>query len=168
MTLCGDLGHKKRDGQPCRKSKGWGIRGATSGPCRYHDGRDQVTRKRLKKRVIDYLEQPELTLREIAAKVGYSPVTIWRWRQQDPEFDEACARAMEAADSVRVRIVEDSLFRRIISDRLNPAETIFFLKNRAPDRWRDKVEREVTGPSGVPRMPIEAIRAMLDDDDDDD
>lgn len=120
MMRCGDLGHKNRNGDPCAKPQGLGVRGADTGPCRYHTESVQGTRKVLKKRVVEYLPRADLTLLEVGRKVGRAPHTI----------------------------------------------TIWFLKNRAPDRWQDKVERQVTGPDRVPRIPIEALQALLDDDQD--
>lgn len=160
--LCGDLGHKNRDGNPCRKPLGWGIKGRDTGPCRYHDGRDQGTRERIKKGIVEYLARPELTLRQVGRKVGRAPNTIWGWRQRDKEFDKQCATAMSSANSARVQIVEDSLFKRIITDRVNPAETIFWLKNRAPERWRDKVVSARTGKDGKALIPVAALRSLLD------
>ena len=83
--LCGDLGHTNRDGEACKKRQGWGIDGVAKGPCRYHDGRDQGTKDAIKKEVLQYLQQPELTMREVGRKVGRAPNTIWLWRQQDRE-----------------------------------------------------------------------------------
>lgn len=39
------------------------------------------------------------------------------------------------------------------------SEIIFFLKNRGPDRWRDKVQQEVTGDR---RISLEVLRSFLD------
>ena len=165
MKLCGELGHEKKDGQPCSKPQGWGVEGTDEGPCRYHDGRDQRTRDATKKAVLKYLARPELTLREVARKVGRAPNTIWGWRQRDKEFDRRCAAAMARANDIRVQLVEDSLFRRIITDRVNPAETIFFLKNHAPDRWKDKPVSAPTSKGGESLIPAEALRSLFDDDD---
>jgi hypothetical protein len=101
--LCGELGHTNRDRRPCRKRQGWGIKRVDKGPCRYHDGRDQGTREALKKQVIHYLRQPELTLREVGRKVGRAPNTIWGWRRRDRDFGKQCAAAMAAANNARVQ-----------------------------------------------------------------
>ena len=164
MIRCGELGHATRHGRPCRKPQGWGIQDVDKGPCRYHTEGVRATRKSLKTQVAEYLVRPDLTLLEVGILVGRAPHTIWRWRQDDDEFDKQCIEAMAAADCVRVRIVEDSLYKRIITDRLNAAETIWFLKNRAPDRWRDKVEQAVTASDGRPLIPIAVLRSFINDD----
>ncbi len=70
MKLCGELGHENKDGRPCGKPQGLGVEGTDAGPCRYHDGRDRRTREAIKKAVLKSLARPELTLREVAQKVG--------------------------------------------------------------------------------------------------
>jgi hypothetical protein len=94
--------------------------------------------------------------------------TINRWKEDFPEFRETLTRAKAEADA----LVEKSLFQRargyshpavkILTVALGgdrgsevqqvpytehyPPDTtacIYWLKNRAPDRWRDKVDHEL-------------------------
>ena len=72
-----------------------------------------------------------------AATVDYS--TIWRWRQKYKEFNE---KVLAILDS-RTQIVEDALYLNAASGNLGAQ--IFWLKNRARDRWKDRHEATVEG-----------------------
>jgi len=43
------------------------------------------------------------------------------------------------------------------------AAGIFWLKNRQPAKWRDKIETEITGPNGGP-IQITAVQSLPEDD----
>lgn len=114
----------------------------------------------------------------IATELGVDPATVWRWKKQHEEFAEACRVAKEVADDV----VEASLFRRA-NGYSQEAVKIFmpqgapepvyapylehyppdvgaalnWLKNRRPDRWRERVEH--TGPDGGPIVIASALEA---------
>ena len=91
--------------------------------------------------------------------------TLNRWKDAHPEFQESLKSAKEQHD---VAVVEKSLLQRALGYEIKevkveeqegspikttttnkhvaPSDTalIFFLKNRNPDRWRDKTETKVT------------------------
>jgi hypothetical protein len=157
-------GRAKRDGTVCTRPQGWGIKGKKSGPCRDHTDEAMERMRTLKQTVLDLLADPENTLRHVAEKSDVSVPRMYAWRQEDEDFDKEWLTIIAARDRMRVQIVEDSLYTRAAAGKINPAEAIFFLKNRAPDRWRDKVEREITGKDGVPLIPLEALREILADD----
>ncbi len=109
-----------------------------------------------------------LTNEEIAAKIKINPDTLYSWMKRFPEISEAIKRNKEVADQE----VEQALFKRalgstvkeVIRERRFNAKTgeyefvviketekvvapdttaqIFWLKNRRPDKWRDKREVE--------------------------
>lgn len=86
--------------------------------------------------------------------------TLWMWRKNDPKLNELIQEALDN----QVQIVEDALFRRAIGYRYEEetkerevgttekktakivvkevagdvTAQIFFLMNRAPERWADK------------------------------
>ncbi len=70
-----------------------------------------------------------------AAGIAY--VTIWRWRRDDPEFEEKVTTILDS----RIMIVEDALFLNAAKGNLGAQ--IFWLKNRSNGRWKDKTEQEV-------------------------
>lgn len=98
----------------------------------------------LKKTFLDRIQEGTHSLSSAAADIKKSPSTVWRWRVADSEFDKAVVAAYQTADSGRAMLVEDTLFRRLIEGKASPVEMIFYLKNRAPDRWRDVQRRELT------------------------
>jgi hypothetical protein len=70
--------------------------------------------------------------------------------------------AVEESDTVRVALVEDAYFARLFSGKASAAELIFFLKNRAPERWRDKVDVGVTfTPEDVQAMTAAMSRVVI-------
>ena len=98
---------------------------------------------------------------EIADFFGIGTTTLYRWKSEHPEFREALKEAKVEADSR----VEESLYHRAVGyshdaekvfqfqgaivrapyrEHYPPDTTaaIFWLKNRQPERWRDKQEVE--------------------------
>lgn len=109
------------------------------------------------------------TDRDIADFFKVSEQTINRWKSDYPEFCESLKLAKEAAD----QRVEQSLYRRALGyshdsvhvsnyqgavtltpivEHYAPDTTacIFWLKNRKPAEWRDRVEQALTGKDGGP------------------
>jgi len=71
-----------------------------------------------------------------AFQVGIQRNTIKDWRDKDQQFDADCQEARESA----TERVEDALYEAAMKVKADPRYTtaaIFFLKNRAPARWRD-------------------------------
>lgn len=71
-----------------------------------------------------------------AADVGV--VTIWRWRKEKNFNDEVLA-IFES----RTQVAEDALYKNVLKG--NVIAQIFFLKNRASGRWKDKQEATIEG-----------------------
>lgn len=101
---------------------------------------------------------------ELAKFFGVHTVTIYRWRNAHPEFCKAVIAGKEAADAR----VERSLYNRAVgysfeSEKVfqfqgdivraetvehvppEPGAALNWLKNRQPDKWRDKHEVEHSG-----------------------
>lgn len=128
---CADFGGISADGTPCRVT-------TTDGRCPAHDDEAVAQMVDAKAEFLELYSTGEHSARGAAAKVGRSAATVWRWRRVDEEFDQAVRDAQQLSDAIRVAAVEDTLFKRIMEETASPAEVIFFLKNRAPDRWKDK------------------------------
>lgn len=92
--------------------------------------------KKMKKKIIEMLEEGQ-TLIEIAKALGISRTAIWYARKQDSEFDKQVVEARDKA----VEMVEDALFLKAMSG--DTTAMIFYLKNRAPERWSDRREVSV-------------------------
>lgn len=129
-----------------------------------------------------WMARSGLTDEEIARELGIAVSTLNRWKQIYPEFSEALKANKALVDSQ----VEDSLLKRalgyeyeevklVMSDdgkrtkrvektikQVVPDVTaaIFWLKNRQPQRWRDKQNVELTGKDGGP-VEVADVREEL-------
>jgi hypothetical protein len=100
------------------------------------------------------------TNKEIAAALGVSEGTLFNVRKRDPALDAALQSGKDKAD---LRVV-GSLYKKATEDGDTTA-MIFWLKNRQPDRWRDRQQHdfsgeikgkvEITVVTAVPRPPNE-------------
>ncbi len=112
---------------------------------------------------------------EIADVLKVSTVTIWRWKAEHPEFCKAIQLGKDSADDR----VEASLYHRAIGyshDAVKifmpanaPAPVVaeyrehyppdtaaasLWLRNRRPDKWRDKVTQTFETGDGQPLVPV--------------
>lgn len=161
---CGSEGGRTTRGAKCTKERGWGTDHLGKGRCRNHDEAKNQRIKELKSRAIELIKDGTRTLEEVAMEIGYKPWQVWWWRKGDEQFDMAITEALSHADDVRVQMAEDHLYTRIMNDKMGSVELIFFLKNRAPSRWKDRVEREITGKDGKALFSLEAIRMIVGED----
>lgn len=95
--------------------------------------------------------------------------TLHRWKADNTEFchalkagkaeaDERVERSLFARangyehDEVDLRVINGEVVQTPIRKFYPPDTTacIFWLKNRRPDLWRDKVEQTIQGPNGGP------------------
>ena len=74
-----------------------------------------------------------LTDLQISKNIGIAMSTFCDWKNKHPEFSEALKRSKEAADYE----VENALFKK--AKMGDVTAMIFWLKNRQPRKWRDKV-----------------------------
>lgn len=110
--------------------------------------------------------------------------TLHRWKADNTEFchalkagkaeaDERVERSLFARangyehDEVDIRVVNGEVVQTPIR-KLYPPDTtacIFWLKNRRPDLWRDRVEQTIQGPNGGPIETVTRIELvpMADD-----
>ena len=103
-----------------------------------------------------------LTEEQIANNMGISRPTLWEWKKKEPNILNTLKKGKEVADYE----VENALFKKalgytiqineqkvdkdgcvhdLVKDVHIPPDTtaqIFWLKNRNPKKWRDKVEVE--------------------------
>lgn len=160
---CGDYGGIGRGGAPCGRKAGWGTTHPGKGPCKSHSDEAAEKRNALKKAVLDELEDPAKNLRAVVREIGISEATLWRWRDADSEFDVAVTEALAVRDEMRVKLVEESLFARCVTNAASAAERIFFLVNRAPHRWRsvNRVEPQEEGAedTGPEKLIVEVVES---------
>lgn len=91
---------------------------------------------------------------QIAAMLGVSPDTLTRRKQEDPAVADALREGAEMA----IGNVENVLYKMAVSGQ-NVAATIYYLKCRCPERWREKQNIDLTaGGSPVQIQIIDDLR----------
>lgn len=104
---------------------------------------------------------------QIAENAGITPSTLYEWKKKYPDISEALKKGKEIVDIQ----VENALLKRALGYSYKETKTegtadgdkvtvtvkevvpdttaqIFWLKNRRPDRWRDKQDIEHSGQIG--------------------
>ena len=79
-----------------------------------------------------------LTDEQIAKNIGINIATLYDWKKKYPEISESLKKGKEVVDYQ----VENALLSSALEG--NTTAQIFWLKNRRPDKWRDKVDSKVT------------------------
>ncbi len=100
--------------------------------------------------------------RDFAKFLGVTEPTINTWKKKHKEFKKAITEAKLNPDLK----VEAALYSSAVHEGSNTAQ-IFWLKNRRPERWREKQSIELTGADGGPvelshSEKKERIRELLD------
>lgn len=73
-----------------------------------------------------------LTDEQIAENIGITATTLYEWKNRFPEISEALKKGKEVVDYQ----VENALLNKALGG--DTTAQIFWLKNRRPDKWRDK------------------------------
>ncbi|MDR0754552.1 MAG: hypothetical protein LBF04_04105 [Prevotellaceae bacterium] len=81
--------------------------------------------------------------REIAAFFEIAESTLNNWKLEHPEFLESIKKGKVQADAN----VAASLYKQAIKG--NTVAQIFVLKNRHPDKWREKHTQVIENPDGT-------------------
>lgn len=76
---------------------------------------------------------------QIAENMGIAASTLYRWKNEHKEISEALKRGKEVVDYQ----VENALLNNALKG--HTTAQIFWLKNRRPDKWRDKQDLEHSG-----------------------
>lgn len=103
-----------------------------------------------------------LTDEQIAKKMGISYSTLKEWKKTYPSFSESLKKGKEVVDYQ----VENALLSSALEG--NTTAQIFWLKNRRPDKWRDKVDNksvEERKDNNLITAIIESSREDIDTDD---
>ena len=75
-----------------------------------------------------------LTDKQIAKNIGISEQTLNVWKKSYPSLSESLKKGKEVVDYE----VQNALYKNAIEG--DTTAQIFWLKNRQPDKWRNKVE----------------------------
>lgn len=79
-----------------------------------------------------------LYIKDIAAKMGVCVTTVYDWMNKNPEI----AAAIKKGRDKSIDMVENALFQSAING--NVTAMIFYLKNRAPERYKDRVDKNIS------------------------
>ena len=92
-----------------------------------------------------------LTEEQIAHNIGIKRQTLYEWKAKFPDINDAIKKGKDLVDYE----VENALFKR--AKQGDVTAQIFWLKNRRPEKWRDKVQ--FTDESSLKKLDslIEAI-----------
>lgn len=74
---------------------------------------------------------------QIAHNMGINKATLYDWKKKYPDISDALKEGKEVVDIQ----VENALLKNALNG--NITAQIFWLKNRRPDKWREKREVEV-------------------------
>lgn len=95
---------------------------------------------------------------QIAHNMGITPSTLYEWKKKYPEISEALKKGKEVADIE----VENALHELALSG--NITAIIFWLKNRMPEKWRDKRDVDLGGEvktsSPYDELSVSELRAL--------
>lgn len=75
-----------------------------------------------------------LTDEQIAHNIGIRRTTLYDWKNKYPDINDALKKGKEIVDYE----VENALLKR--AKQGDVTAQIFWLKNRRPEKWRDKVQ----------------------------
>ena len=90
-----------------------------------------------------------LYIKDIAAKMGVSVTTVYDWMNKNPEI----AAAIKKGRDKSIDMVENALFKSAING--NVTAMIFYLKNRAPERYKDRVDKNINTDNMDIKLKIE-------------
>lgn len=91
-----------------------------------------------------------LTDEQIAENIGITAATLYEWKKRFSDISEALKKGKEVVDFE----VENALFKNAING--DTTAQIFWLKNRRPDKWRDKQNIELSKPIDDTAKELEA------------
>jgi len=115
---------------------------------------------------VETLGQLGLTQEEVAMVLGVADSTLRKWKKK-PDFGAALKKGATKANAK----VLGSLYRRAVGDALCPhcfkpipgfgadsTAIIFWLKNRMPERYRDRHDQVISGSGDAGELVIKVIQ----------
>lgn len=118
--------------------------------------RKVITRAK-ERRAVTMLESGA-TLALAARAIGVSRQALHKHRQGHPDFDAELAEAIEVSIDVQEAELYAISLGRKTADKGQITALIYSLKNRRPDRWRER--HEITGADGAPLVDPATLLAM--------
>jgi transposase-like protein len=88
----------------------------------------------------------------IGATLGVGTATLYRWREEFPEFREALELAKEFELQWWEDIAQTHMVENKESDRLNASIWSRSMAARFPKKYRESTKQEITGADGAPLL----------------
>lgn len=139
VETCGDYGGITADGDPCGRPAGYGTDNQ-EGICRDHV--DTINQE-IKKEYLEILKNDTVSFQEAARRIDRDQSTVWRWRQNDEEFDEQVSAAKEQQRTNRVQAMEDAAFQQAIRGDAAASLFIYLLKVWGGERYKQADKKVV-------------------------
>lgn len=79
-----------------------------------------------------------LTDQQIAEKMGIGVRTLYEWKKKHSQFSQALKSGKEVVDYA----VENALLKKALAGDVGAC--CFWLKNRRPDKWKDRIDAAVS------------------------
>lgn len=95
-----------------------------------------------------------LTDQQIAEKMGIGVRTLYEWKKKYSQFSQALKSGKEVVDYA----VENALLKKALAGDVGAC--CFWLKNRRPDKWKDRIDAAVSMEDHKPDM-IADIRSEM-------
>lgn len=129
---CHEFGGRTSAGGPCGRV-------VKDGRCLFHTEAAQDEMAETKAAFLAAYEET-LVKTDAARLAKTSVVSVWRWRGDDPAFNEKLTALETSADDARYEAYEESMYARIVAGTAPAALHIFGLVNesrrRADGRWK--------------------------------
>ena len=131
-------------------------------------GKVAVTEQQVIDRVSDICNKVAngMTLRQIAFEYGVDPATILNWVTVDTDSTQQYARAREAAadlfESGIIEAAESVTPETAAADRVKIDALKWVAARRAPKKYGDKVQQEITGANGGP-VQMQNVSELTDE-----
>lgn len=129
--------------------------------------------------LVEYMAKCGLTDKEMAVNIGIVESTFYKWKQDHKEFSESLKKGKEPSDD----LVEAAFYQRCLGyehDAIHisnykgkvtktkivkkyPPDTAaikFWLTNRRPEQWREKITNELVG-KGEERLELVSLADIL-------
>lgn len=95
-----------------------------------------------------------------AAEIAEIHITSHYFWMKDPDY----AAAFRAAEEMRGNRLEDVVYQRAAKSSASDTLAIFLLKGQKPDKYRERVSSEISGPGGGPVQIRAEITQMTDEE----
>lgn len=117
---------------------------------------------------------------QLAEFLGVSQTTLSSWKKKNPDFRQALKTGKTAADArvakslyqraigftqqeIDIRVIKGEIVQTVITKRYasDTAACIFWLKNRQPDLWKERRERDMSVDDQLKLVELERAKFLL-------